>query len=163
MQLQVSRKAVGKAGATICEIEGLTWKGERDGKDRLRDIRLNVRKGEVVGVAGVEGNGQSELLHALLRPKPLAQAGILSGRLSILGEDCLLRSTAEIRSRGVGFVPEDRHREALLLESPLTENYLLGRHRAPEFCSRGSFLKIRRVNEATGRAIRDYDVRPANP
>lgn len=127
---------------------------------KLQNINLQVRAGEVVGIAGVEGNGQSDLLQAILHPSDAHTRD--SGQIHILGQDVSEKSTAAIKALGVGVVPEDRHREGLLLERSLTENFLLGLQRSPRFESRG-FIVESRLNEAYRRAAEEYDVRPRAP
>jgi ABC-type uncharacterized transport system ATPase subunit len=94
-----------------------------------------VRRGEIVGIAGVEGNGQSELLQAMLHPRePLCRT---SGTVRFLGEDVTQWDARRIRDLGVAVIPEDRQREGLLLERPVSENFLLGLQRSSAFSHAG--------------------------
>src|SRR5262245_20255209 len=101
------------------DAEGLTVL--EGGRPALDHVSLRVRRGEIAGVAGVEGNGQSELLGALLGTIPLA-----SGRIVLAGDDITRVAVRPRRELGVGFIPEDRHRDGLLLPSSLWENAMLG-------------------------------------
>ena len=125
----------------------------------LSDISFTVRRGEIVGLAGVEGNGQSELLQALLHLRePRCRS---AGTVKFLGQDATHWPTARIRELGVAVIPEDRLREGLLPERPVSENYLLGRQRRPEF-GWGGFLSPARLRAAAAQAVAEYDVRPGD-
>ena len=129
----------------------------------LKGVDLSVRGGEIVGIAGVEGNGQSELLHAIFNQADTPG----SGTIRILGRDVFsggkaLLDAAGIRRLGVGWIPADRHREALLLDRPVRENFLLGHHRDPDL-ARGGRLDLGAIGGAVARAIEEFDVRPRDP
>jgi ABC-type uncharacterized transport system ATPase subunit len=117
-------------------------------------LQFTVQNGEVVGIAGVEGNGQSELLQALLHPKEFPVQEIFYREKSALNW-----SSAQVRESGVSMIPEDRLREGLLLEQDLTENFLLGLQKRKPFQKNG-FISWRIVREKTDAAIRNYDIRP---
>ncbi|MCX6922117.1 MAG: ABC transporter ATP-binding protein [Verrucomicrobia bacterium] len=139
------------------EVEGLSLAGPARSRQRLSEVSLSVRCGEIVGIAGVEGNGQSELLQALLHPRePRCRT---AGIIRILGEDVTACAPATIRDLGVAVIPEDRLQEGLLLQQTVTENFLLGLQRNPAF-SRAGFLHRKGLARAAARAVTDYDVRP---
>jgi simple sugar transport system ATP-binding protein len=164
-ELMVGRKVAlerrvppGRARADIgIEVEGLSVAGVAGGRHRLSEVSFGVRRGEIVGIAGVEGNGQSELLQALLHPNETGCRG--AGRVKFLGKDVSQWPTRRIRELGVAVIPEDRQTEGLLLDSSLAENVLLGRQREKEF-QRGGLLDFKRIAAESGRAVREYDVRP---
>jgi general nucleoside transport system ATP-binding protein len=133
------------------DAEGLTV--IEAGRTTLDHVSLRVRRGEIVGVAGVEGNGQSELLGALLGTIPLA-----SGRVLLAGEDITHSTVRARREKGVGFIPADRQRDGLLLPSPLWENSVLG-HQTQEPNINGFWLDRRGARERADEVIEDYDVR----
>jgi general nucleoside transport system ATP-binding protein len=133
-------------GEPVLRLEGLTG-------GRLRDLSLDVRAGEIVGVAGVEGNGQRDLADVVMGLRPLD-----AGRILLDGEDLASRSTAEIRNAGVGFVPEDRHEQGLVLGMTLWENLVLGRQDDPPFVRFG-VLSLRRIKELSRKLVRLFDVR----
>ena len=139
------------------EVAGLSLAGPAGSRHRLSDITFSVRRGEIVGVAGVEGNGQSELLQALLHPR--AAKCRTSGTVRFLGQDVTAWAPLRIRDLGVAVIPEDRLREGLLLERSVSENFLLGLQRSPAF-SRAGMLNLSGLAQAAGRAVTDYDVRP---
>jgi simple sugar transport system ATP-binding protein len=145
---------------TALEVRDLTLgpkPGAKSEKNRLSRISFHVAKGEVVGIAGVEGNGQSELLQALLHPAdPSCRS---SGEIKILGKDVSSFETVEIKDLGVGVIPEDRQREGLLMERPVSENFLLGLQRKAEFRKFG-FLSLSSLNRSAQSALEEYDVRP---
>ena len=87
----------------------------------LSDIDMIIHAGEVLGIAGVEGNGQAELVDAIMGIRPIA-----GGTIELAGTDIGHLSTARRREAGVGFIPEDRHRQGLILEGSLWENRILG-------------------------------------
>jgi simple sugar transport system ATP-binding protein len=121
---------------------------------RLKGVDLEVRAGEVVGVAGVEGNGQRELAEALLGLRKPDGGKVLLGDADLAG-----RSVEEIRGEGVGYIPEDRHGRGLVLEMTLWENVALGRQSRPGFSTRLGVLMIRTIKELAVRLTRAFDVR----
>jgi simple sugar transport system ATP-binding protein len=139
------------------EVAGLSLAGPAGSRRRLSEIGFSVRRGEIVGIAGVEGNGQSELLHAMLHPRDsqCRTAGIVK----IMGQDVTACDARSIRDVGVAVIPEDRLQEGLLLERPVSENFLLGLQRSSAF-SRAGFLDLGGLTRAAARAVADYDVRP---
>ena len=121
---------------------------------RLNGVDLEVRSGEILGVAGVEGNGQRELGEALLglrRPD--------SGRVLLGGRDIAGLSVEEVRGAEVAYIPEDRHGRGLVLEMTLWENAALGRQRERGISGRLGILLIKKIKEMTIRLIRAFDVR----
>ena len=140
------------------EVAGLGLAGTVAGsRHQLADVNFSVKCGEIVGIAGVEGNGQSELLQAILHPgDPLCRT---SGTIKFLGNDVTKCDALQIRDLGVAVIPEDRQQEGLLLERPVSENFLLGLQRSPSF-SRAGFLNATNLQQAATQAIEEYDVRP---
>ena len=137
-----------RLGPTALEIRGLEVPG------RLHGVDLDVRAGEIVGVAGVEGNGQRELAECCIGlTTPSA------GSVAIDGVELSRSRVAEHRRRGVAFVPEDRHERGLVLEMSLWENAALGRHADGELSGRLGTLAIRRMKDLCTRLIRRFDVR----
>jgi general nucleoside transport system ATP-binding protein len=139
------------------EVSGLSLAGPAGSRHRLSEVSFSVRRGEIVGIAGVEGNGQSELLNAMLHPgDPKCRT---SGTVRFLGEDVTAYAPLRIRDLGVAVIPEDRQQEGLLLERPVSENFLLGLQRSPAF-SRAGLLRLQDLYRTAADAIADYDVRP---
>jgi simple sugar transport system ATP-binding protein len=129
--------------------------------DRLKQISFDVRAGEIVGIAGVEGNGQTELIEALAG---LAVDREFSGAVEFEGKNITTMSARSRKELGIAHVPEDRHRRGLLLESSLAENVILGVHyREPAVARRGGvMLDDAAIRSRADQVIRDFDVRPAN-
>ncbi len=122
------------------------------GRTLVDDVSLSVRRGAVVGIAGVEGNGQVELVEALLGLRPS------TGTIELGGQDIGGWSTRERRDGGIGYIPEDRHRQGLLLSATLWENRVLGHQgRAP--ARKGLFIDRRAARADTERIVREYGVR----
>jgi ABC-type uncharacterized transport system ATPase subunit len=137
----------------VLEIRDLTLPAPGGGRNLLDDIDLVIHSGEVLGIAGVEGNGQAELVEAVMGMRPGA-----SGFFTLAGKDLAGRSTRERREAGIGYIPEDRHRHGLLLDSPLWENRVLG-HQTREPNIKGPLIDRTGARKDTQRIVDDYDVR----
>jgi simple sugar transport system ATP-binding protein len=119
----------------------------------LSDVDFTIHRGEIVGIGGVEGNGQAELVEAILGLRPIA-----GGRILLGGRDITHWPTRKRREAGIGHIPEDRHRQGLLLEAPLWENRILG-HQTEAPVARGPLLAIGAAKKDTARLVAEYDVR----
>ncbi len=137
--------------AVLLEVRDLNLVDER-GRHLLRDIDLTIHRGEVLGIAGVEGNGQAELVESIMGMRRA------TGTVVLAGEDISRHSTRERREAGVGYVPEDRHRHGLLLDAPLWENRILG-HQTKRPSVRGILIDRRAARADTQRIVDAYDVR----
>jgi ABC-type uncharacterized transport system ATPase subunit len=124
-----------------------------DGRPLLAGIGFTIRRGEVLGIAGVEGNGQAELVETLMGMRPGA-----TGRVELAGEDIARWSTRRRREAGIGYIPEDRSRHGLLLPAPLWENRMLG-HQTQRPNVRGILVDRAGARRDTERIVREYDVR----
>ncbi|MFF9816802.1 ABC transporter ATP-binding protein [Streptomyces sp. NPDC014006] len=122
-------------------------------KKVLDDLTFTIHAGEVMGIAGVEGNGQTELIDALIGTKHAH-----AGTIRFLGEDITAWATRKRRETGVGYIPEDRHRQGLLLEAPLWENRILG-HVTEKPNAKGFWLNPKGAQDDTRRIVEEYDVR----
>ncbi|MEU3291673.1 ABC transporter ATP-binding protein [Streptomyces longwoodensis] len=122
-------------------------------KKILDDVTFTIHAGEVMGIAGVEGNGQTELIDALIGTKAAD-----SGQIVFLGEDITPWATRKRRESGIGYIPEDRHRQGLLLEAPLWENRILG-HVTEAPNAKGFWLNPKGAQADTRRIVEQYDVR----
>jgi simple sugar transport system ATP-binding protein len=123
------------------------------GRELLADISFTIHAGEILGIAGVEGNGQTELVETLIG---IHHAG--RGRILLDGRDITEWPTLERREAGIGHIPEDRQRHGLLLGSPLWENRILG-FQTREPSVHGMWINRGGAREDTERIIREYDVR----
>ncbi|HEV8296795.1 MAG TPA: ABC transporter ATP-binding protein, partial [Acidimicrobiales bacterium] len=147
-------------GSTVTDIVELEVRGVTvrapDGRAILDDVSLRVRRGEVLGVAGVEGNGQSELLEVVMGLLPVA-----TGTVELAGRDITHVATRDRREAGIGYIPEDRHTDGLVLPAPLWENVMLGHQ------TRAPFVKGLWVDRAgalarTDDVVHRFDVRTPN-
>ena len=129
---------------------------------RVQRVSFDVRAGEIVGIAGVEGNGQTELIEALAGLVPESQ---VTGTISFDGCDLRAVDARRRREIGIAHVPEDRHRRGLLLEFSLAENSILGVHyRPPAASGAGAILLDQKaIDRRADLVIREFDVRPPNP
>jgi simple sugar transport system ATP-binding protein len=133
-----------------------------DGTRRLADVSFTLHAGEILGIAGVEGNGQTELVEALAALVPPSR---VSGRVEFQGRDITALDGRHRHRLGIAHIPEDRHRRGLLLDASLSENAILGVHDRPPAVGRpGSVLLDRTAIRArTEQILRDFDVRPPQP
>ncbi|WP_327293215.1 ABC transporter ATP-binding protein [Streptomyces sp. NBC_01198] len=137
-------------------VDGLRMsETDSEGVERivLDDVGFTIHKGEVLGIAGVEGNGQAELVEAVMGMRAL-NAGVLT----LDGRDITRTPTRGRREDGIGYIPEDRHRHGLLLEAPLWENRILG-HVTERPNSRGFLIDPGAARRDTERIVQEYDVR----
>ncbi|TIO08493.1 ABC transporter ATP-binding protein [Mesorhizobium sp.] len=151
-------KGEAEAGGVKLAVKNLTVKDSR-GVTVVDDISFDVRAGEIVGIAGVAGNGQSEMLEAI--------SGIrraVSGSVMLDGKPIDLTGAAdpgELRDRGLAHVPEDRHHVGLVLAFEENENSILGYHDHPRYL-RGPFLNVDAIRDDARDRIAKYDIRPAD-
>jgi simple sugar transport system ATP-binding protein len=149
-----------KAGGPVLSVRDVSIVA-RDGTKRVDRISFEVRTGEIVGIAGVEGNGQTELIEALAGLIPGTH---ISGTIHFEGRDISRFDARKRKELGIAHVPEDRHRRGLLLDFSLAENIILGVHyRRPAVMGIGTvMLNEKGIQQRTAQVIRDFDVRPPN-
>jgi general nucleoside transport system ATP-binding protein len=139
-------------GDKILEVEGLHVQNDR-GLPAVNGLDFNVRSGEILGIAGVEGNGQSELTEALSGLRK-----INSGKIKLKGTDITQYSTRDIIESGVSYIPEDRQGRGLILDFKLYENLILGSHYMSPYTS-GINMNYKRIRKNVRKLIKEYDVR----
>ena len=147
---------VSEPGDKVLELEGLRFRDQR-GTARLDGVSLEVHAGEIVGIAGVEGNGQSELVRAIASPLELED-----GIVRYFGEDI---SDWNIRRRieeGIAHIPEDRRRQGLITSYTLADNLSLGRHHKPPFVNTLQLRQQAQIRAFARKAIKEFDVRTPN-
>ena len=153
-------KPEAKVGQPELSVQGLTVK-KADGSKRIDNVSFDVRAGEILGIAGVEGNGQTELIEALAG---LVASNHISGKILFENRNIAHEGARLRRELGIAHIPEDRHRRGLLLEFDLAENSILGVHyRKPIVNVAGVFLDSDAVRRRANEIIEGFDVRPANP
>ena len=133
-------------------VEDLTVRSQ-DGRAVVDDVSLVIHKGEIVGLAGVEGNGQAELVEAIMGLRAAE-----SGRVLLGDRDISRWQTRQRRERGMAYIPEDRQRNGLLLEAPLWENRMLG-HQTQRPNVRGFWIDGPGAKKDTRRLVAEFDVR----
>ena len=139
-------------GDTLLEIEDLHVLDDRK-LEAVKGVSLNLHAGEVLAIAGVSGNGQTELIEALAGLRKVS-----SGTMALLGKDIAHASARKTIEAGVSHIPEDRHRRGLVLEFDLAENMVLGDHRVAPYARHG-FMNMKAITEITTKRIEDFDVR----
>ena len=149
----VTPKQDSKPGEVVLKVENLTVPSKTSKKDAVKNASLEVRAGEVVCLAGIEGNGQSEFIYAVTGlEKPSA------GKITMLGKDVTKTSIRERSKMGMGHIPEDRHKHGMVLDYSLENNMVLQRYWEKQFQSAG-FIKSAAVRAYSDRLIDQYDVR----
>ena len=139
----------------MLEVAGVTML-DADERPTVRDVSFKVHKGEVLGVAGIEGNGQSELIDAIIGIDAVA-----GGTVTMGGRDITHASVRDRREGGLGYVPEDRTEEGLLLDAPLWENASLGHQTSPPY-AKGFWIDRAGARDRTELIRSDFDVRTPN-
>jgi simple sugar transport system ATP-binding protein len=135
----------------VLQVEGLSVYGP-GGRPIVEDVGFTIHRGEVLGIAGVEGNGQSELVEAIMGMRPS------TGLVRLDGADVSHGGTRSRREAGLGYIPEDRHRHGLLLDASLWENRMLGHQTEPPN-AKGWRLNISGARRSTEQIVTGYDVR----
>ncbi|HEX8890005.1 MAG TPA: ABC transporter ATP-binding protein [Pyrinomonadaceae bacterium] len=154
-------KPEAKPGEAVLAVSDFSVRGH-DGERQVDKVSFEVRHGEIVGIAGVEGNGQTELIEALAG---LVDPARVSGRVEYLGQDITGMDARRRKERGIAHIPEDRHRRGLLLDFDLAENSILGVHYRPPAVAGlgGILLNDSGIQRRASQVIKDFDVRPPNP
>ena len=152
VQLVMEKKPM-KTGESILSVQNLTVKSKRHGKPVVNNVSFSVRKGEITCIAGIDGNGQSELVYALtglMKPE--------SGKIFLNNKDITHMSIRERTNSGMSHIPEDRHKHGLVLDYTLENNFVLKRYYKSEF-SKNGFLRFKAIREYAERLIDRFDVR----
>ncbi len=152
VNFKVDKKDV-KPGEVILDVDGLTVASKLHKNNAVKNVSFRVRRGEIVCIAGIEGNGQTEFIHALTGLERQS-----AGTITLRGRDI---SKASIRSRSdccMSHIPEDRHKHGLILDFTLAENLALKRYREPRFQNHG-FIRFDAVREYADELIEKYDIR----
>lgn len=148
-------KTDANAGQAALEVKDLSVKGKHGAA--INGVTFEVRSGEIVGIAGIEGNGQTELIEALAG---LASAS--AGKVYFEGKDITNLSPRRIKELGIAHIPEDRHKRGLLLNSDLAENAILGVHYRAPAANAAGFLDNAAIQKRAKEILENFDVRPPN-
>lgn len=147
-------KAAAQPGGVVLDVRGITVPSKRHTNNAVKNVSFQVRRGEIVCIAGIDGNGQTELVYGLSGLEPLTDGTIL-----LCGEDV---TKAPIRKRsvsGMSHIPEDRHKHGLVLDYTLEDNLILQRYFESQFVDRFGFLKRGAIRQYAADLIEQYDVR----
>ena len=147
-------KKPAKVGEVVLEVEHMTVASKAHKNNAVKDVSLKVRRGEIVCIAGIDGNGQTEFVHGLTGLEPL-----LRGRITPCGEDITRASIRRRNLLGMSHIPEDRHKHGLVLDYTLEDNLVLERYFEPEFTNRAGFLRRDNIRAYAEKIIEEYDVR----
>jgi general nucleoside transport system ATP-binding protein len=145
-----------KPRAAVLEVKDLKVRGKHG--LAVDGVSFQVRAGEIVGVAGIEGNGQTELIEAL--------SGLIissGGTVEFDGKNVTNQTARQLKELGIAHIPEDRHKRGLLLQSDLAENSILGVHYRPPVAAASGFMNSAAIGQRVDEIIERFDVRPPNP
>lgn len=148
-------KKENEAGDVVLKIENLTVKDYRN-LDAVRDLNLEIRAGEIVGLAGVDGNGQSELVEAITGLRP-----IKNGKIILNGEEIQDLNVKQRFDKGVSCIPEDRQKNGLVLDYTVAENLILQNYKTEAFSDK-YFLNKKKIVSYAENSIKLFDIRPSS-
>lgn len=152
VDLTIDKKPSNPKGVTL-KLEDITIKSKNSDKNLVDHVSFEVKKGEIVCIAGIDGNGQSELVYGITGLMPLDE-----GRVYLNGKDITKESIRKKCLDGVAHIPEDRHKHGLVLDFDLKENLVLQSYYKKEFQNHG-FLKFDKIKEYAQKLISQYDIR----
>ena len=142
-----------KPKETVLSIRDMCVKSKLHKKDAVHNVSLDVHAGEVVCIAGIDGNGQTEFVHGLTGLEPLEK-----GQITLCGENITHKSIRHRNTHGMSHIPEDRHKHGLVLDYTVEQNMVLQRYFEPKV-QNGGFIKFGEVREYTNALIEKFDVR----
>jgi len=144
-------------GEVVFSVENLTIEDDRNkGKNLLKDLSFEIHKGEIFGIAGVDGNGQKELVEAIVGLRK-----IHTGKIKINKKEIQNKKTREIIKNKIAIIHEDRQKRSIILDMTVAENAVLEKYRDSEFSSK-KFLNYKNINKFTKSIIYEYDINPKN-
>lgn len=152
VQLEIDKEEA-RPAETVLSVKGLTVPSKLHKNDAVKNVSFDVHKGEILCIAGIDGNGQTELVYGITG---LEKAS--AGSLSLLGQDISKASIRKRSSAGMSHIPEDRHKHGLVLGYTLEQNMVLQKYREERFQNHG-FIKFDEVRKYANRLIEEYDVR----
>ena len=149
----VVHKDEAKPGDVILDIENMTVASKVHKRNAVNNVSLQVREGEIVCIAGIDGNGQTEFVYGLTGLEP-----VLEGKITLCGQDITNLSIRK-RNENMSHIPEDRHKHGLVLDYTLEDNMILQRYFEPEFVSKAGFMNRKNIRAYAERLIEQYDIR----
>ena len=147
-------KEEAKPGDVVLNVKGMSVASKRHKKNAVNDVTFQVRRGEIVCIAGIDGNGQTELVYGLSGLEPLC-----AGSIEMCGKDITKMPIRKRSTMGMSHIPEDRHKHGLVLDYSLEDNIVLQRYFEPEFTNKLGFLKRKNIRAYADRLIEKFDVR----
>jgi simple sugar transport system ATP-binding protein len=141
-------------GDVVLDVKNMSVASNRHKNDAVHNVTFQVHRGEIVCIAGIDGNGQTELVYGLTGLEPLK-----SGTITLDGKDITNASIRERATSGMSHIPEDRHKHGLVLDYSLENNIVLQRYFEPDFTNGAGFLKKKSIREYAEKLIDQYDVR----
>ena len=150
----VVEKTPVELGDVVLDVQHMTVASKHHKNNAVNDVSFQVRRGEIVCIAGIDGNGQTELVYGLSGLEPLK-----GGKITMNGVDITHLPIRKRLTNGMSHIPEDRHKHGLVLDYTLEDNIVLQRYFEPEFTSPMGFLKRKNIRTYAERLIEQYDVR----
>lgn len=147
-------KEEAKPGEVVLDVKGMRVASKHHKNDAVKGVSFQVRRGEIVCIAGIDGNGQSELVYGVTGLEPLKE-----GSLFLCGKDITHMSIRKRSTSGMSHIPEDRHKHGLVLDYTLEDNLVLQRYFEPRFVNGAGFLKRKEIRAYAEGLIEQYDVR----
>ena len=147
-------KGEAKPGEPVLEIRNMSVASKVHKNNAVKNVSLTVHAGEIVCIAGIDGNGQTEFVYGLTGLEPL-----VSGSITFRGEDITKAKIRERSLKGMSHIPEDRHKHGLVLDYSLEDNLVLQRYFEPEFTNKAGFLRRDNIRKYAERLISEYDIR----
>ncbi|MBR4165112.1 MAG: ABC transporter ATP-binding protein, partial [Lachnospiraceae bacterium] len=147
-------KGEAKVGKPVLEVRNMSVASKVHKNNAVKNVSLTVHAGEIVCLAGIDGNGQTEFVYGLTGLEPL-----VSGSVKMLGEDITKAKIRERSLKGMSHIPEDRHKHGLVLDYSLEDNLVLQRYFEPEFTNKAGFLRRDNIRKYAEKLIGEYDIR----
>ena len=147
-------KKPSQPGEVVLDVEHMTVASKVHKNNAVKDVSLKVRRGEIVCIAGIDGNGQTEFVYGLTGLEPL-----VSGKIIMCGQDITKMPIRKRNVLGMSHIPEDRHKHGLVLDYSLEDNLVLERYFEPEFTDKAGFLRRDNIRKYAEKLIDQYDVR----
>ena len=152
--LEKFEKAACHPGEVALSLSGLSYTNQ-DHAPVLRDVNLEIREGEIYGLAGIEGNGQQELEEMIVGNRKVTEGSIL-----LNGTPIHTMPVKDRKAMGLGYIPSDRHKNAMISSFSITENFLLGYQKNPQYCKKG-FIDYDKLRQDAGKQVEAFEIKIA--